>query len=195
MHDPTQDEMEVSAKVGLVAFRFSRIAAFSHRFAWELWDWSSDLGRVITAGAKVERVWDLIDAAFRSDPKWAPFVSRFEQWRDRADDLRKKRNDVIHCEWWYQITPGGESGLEFVLTPAGRDEPPDPQARHPVSRLSRLENGPRLDRGRSQGDHRGTRAPHGRRGPGRSTRRRGGVTKDQPRYLIGGCLVLRRQAV
>ena len=110
MHDPTQDEMEVSAEVGLVVFCFSRIAAFSHRFAWVLWVWSSALGLVVAVGAKVEGVWDLIDAAFRFDLKWVLFVSRFEQWRDRADDLRKKRNDVIHCEWWYQITPGGESG-------------------------------------------------------------------------------------
>ena len=69
MHDPTQDEMEVSAKVGLVAFCFSRIAAFSHPFAWELWVCSSALGWVVTAGAKVERAWNLIDAAFQSDLK------------------------------------------------------------------------------------------------------------------------------
>jgi hypothetical protein len=114
------DETEVSAKIGLVVFRFNQIEGHSHRFAWHSWDWSDRIGRLMTAGSSLTHVWDLIEEGISSQDHRRAFIDDFASWRTRAEVLRKARNDVAHSEWWYHGSTFEIAPMDYTSTKTKR---------------------------------------------------------------------------
>jgi hypothetical protein len=92
---------QLFAAIGRIAVHWSSVEITSGFVLMELVGRHDDaLAQAVVAGQRVENVWDTIEAllsAYHDDAR--QLLETFMQWRQHANLLRRRRNEVIHSAW------------------------------------------------------------------------------------------------
>jgi hypothetical protein len=91
----------IAETIGRIAIVWTHLEAQCHTALWGLISTKNRVSelRPLTVGLPIERIWETTKILLEEKGAPAEIVSWFDNWRKRALELKRCRNDAIHS-WW-----------------------------------------------------------------------------------------------
>jgi hypothetical protein len=116
---PDDDQLRA---IGRITLLFNDLEHSLNLLVWRLINPNINIGRIVFEGENFDRMLrrarDLSEEVAREDQELGDAIRR---WTNRAGDVKRRRNDVLHAQWAIDQPSGEIRGLRMLGGKAPRD--------------------------------------------------------------------------
>lgn len=110
MHNLNHAQLQHHAVIGGIALQWTHLENYVQSVLWRIAGLEPNIGRCITHHMPFRSVCDAIVTIANVKPQFQAFASELELLFHECDQLRVKRNDIVHALWAIFLPPQEEGG-------------------------------------------------------------------------------------
>jgi hypothetical protein len=108
MHDLNAQQLKHHAAIGGVALTWTHLENYVQSILWRMTKLPPNIGRCITHHMPFRSLCDAIITIANESPEYRHLAADFDASFRQCDQLRTKRNDIVHALWATFLHPAGD---------------------------------------------------------------------------------------